>query len=242
MPARRPSRPASAVAGEAAPATVPAGGRGAATRSAIIDAALALFLERGYDDTTMRAVAERAGVSVGNAYYYFASKEHLIQGFYDRAGEAHAVAAEAVLARERTLEARLAGVVTCWIDEMAPYRAFAAGFFRNAADPASPLSPFSPESAPARRAATELLERTVAGSTTKPPKAVRAELPDLLWLYQMGIVLYWVHDPSAGSIRTRTLVERTVPLLVRAIELSRLPVLRGTVTDLVALITELRTL
>ena len=53
------------------------------TRSAIIDAALDLFRDVGYESTTMRAIATRAGVSVGNAYYYFASKEHLIQGFYD---------------------------------------------------------------------------------------------------------------------------------------------------------------
>ncbi|CAM5596768.1 hypothetical protein STENM327S_00912 [Streptomyces tendae] len=43
-----------------------------------------LFQERGYDRTTMRVIAQEAGVSVGNAYYYFAGKEHLIQGFYDR--------------------------------------------------------------------------------------------------------------------------------------------------------------
>ena len=32
----------------------------------------------------MRAVADRAGVSLGNAYYYFGSKENLVQGFYDQ--------------------------------------------------------------------------------------------------------------------------------------------------------------
>ena len=63
------------------------------TRSAIIDAALRLFRERGYEATTMRAIAAEAGVSVGNAYYYFESKEQLIQGFYDRAQVAHAEAA-----------------------------------------------------------------------------------------------------------------------------------------------------
>lgn len=224
-------------AGAAGPVASP---RGAATRAAIIDAALGLFLERGYDETTMRAIAERAGVSVGNAYYYFASKEHLIQGFYDRAGERHREAARAVLEAERSFEARLAGVLECWIDVMAPYRTFAAGFFRNAADPASPLSPFSADSGPARREAVALLGEVVSGSTTKPPKAVAAELPELLWLYHMGMVLYWVHDPSEDNIRARTLVRRTAPIVVRAVELARLPMLRSTVADLVSLIDELR--
>jgi len=54
------------------------------TRDAIVEAALELFRERGFEGTTMRAVAERAGVSVGNAYYYFSSKDELVQGFYDQ--------------------------------------------------------------------------------------------------------------------------------------------------------------
>ena len=60
--------------------------RGEQTRASIIDAPLGLFSEKGYEATTMRAIAERAGVSLGNAYYYFASKEQLIQGFYDHTG------------------------------------------------------------------------------------------------------------------------------------------------------------
>lgn len=42
-----------------------------ATRARIRDAAMASFVERGYPDTTIRLIAKEAGVSVGNAYYYF---------------------------------------------------------------------------------------------------------------------------------------------------------------------------
>ena len=44
------------------------------TRQSIIDAAMRLFRSGGYDQATMRAIADEAGVSVGNAYYYFSSK------------------------------------------------------------------------------------------------------------------------------------------------------------------------
>ena len=37
----------------------------------------------------MRAIAEKAGVSLGNAYHYFRSKEQLIQAFYHRTHEEH---------------------------------------------------------------------------------------------------------------------------------------------------------
>ena len=56
-------------------------------RQDIIDVAAELFQENGYDRTTMRAIAKEAGVSVGNAYYYFSSKEQLVQGFYGRITE-----------------------------------------------------------------------------------------------------------------------------------------------------------
>jgi len=61
--------------------------KGQQTREAILEAALKMFLERGYEQTTMRAIAERAEVALGNAYYYFHSNEHLIQAFYGRTHE-----------------------------------------------------------------------------------------------------------------------------------------------------------
>jgi AcrR family transcriptional regulator len=216
--------------------------KAARTRAAILETALRLFRERGYEETTMRAIAAEAGVSVGNAYYYFASKEHLIQAFYDQAYEQHEVAVGPVLAAETDLTARMIGVIGVWLDLMDPYRAFAGTFFKNAAEPTSPLSPFSPESAPARNASIALWRRVVVGSDTKVSKSLREELPELLWLYFMGLVLFWVHDPSEHAARTRLLAVRTVPMVVRGIGLARLPVLRATIADLVALIAELKAL
>lgn len=80
------------------------------TRTLILETALRLFRERGYDKTTMRAIAQEAGVSVGNAYYYFSSKEHLVQGFYDRIAEEHQAAVEPILTGgEKDLTARIRG-------------------------------------------------------------------------------------------------------------------------------------
>jgi AcrR family transcriptional regulator len=226
-----------------------AGGREAAamtmakserTRTAIIDAALKLFRERGYDATTMRAIADEAGVSVGNAYYYFKSKEELVQGFYDRAQVDHEAAARAVLERETDLTARIVGVADAWLQTMDPYREFAGKFFKNAAEPSSPLSPFSPESSPARLAAIELWREVLAGSAARIPKKLEADLPELFWLYFMGIVLFWVYDPTTDASATRNVVARTAPLVVRSLTLTRLPLVRGMLDDIVGLISEVR--
>jgi len=47
------------------------------TRDRILNAALSLFREKGFDTATMRQIAVEAGVATGAAYYYFASKDPL---------------------------------------------------------------------------------------------------------------------------------------------------------------------
>src|SRR3954463_8209938 len=62
--------------------TPPATGRrerkGAPPRQAIADAALRLFLERGYDKVSVRDVAEAADVSTSTLFMHFPGKEALV--------------------------------------------------------------------------------------------------------------------------------------------------------------------
>jgi TetR/AcrR family transcriptional regulator len=51
--------------------------RQSAGEKAILDAAVQLFSENGYDGVSMRRIAEAAGVSKANIYHHFASKEAL---------------------------------------------------------------------------------------------------------------------------------------------------------------------
>jgi AcrR family transcriptional regulator len=214
--------------------------RGEQTRQLILETALRLFRERGYAETTMRAIAKEAGVAVGNAYYYFDSKEHLIQGFYDQNQTAHKVAAERILATETDFAARLRGVLHAGIDVNAPYHSFAATFFKSAAEPSSPLSPFSRESSPAREAAIAIFREVLDGSSAKLDPELRKELPELLWLGWMGVVLFWVYDKSPDQRRTRRLIDGAVPLIDRLVSLSRLRVLRPALRQILALITTVR--
>ncbi len=196
------------------------------TRTLILETALRLFAERGYDKTTMRAIAQEAGVSVGNAYYYFSSKEHLVQGFYDRIAAEHEVAVQPVLAGDKDLAVRIRGVLLCWLDVAGQYHRFASQFFKNAADPESPLSPFSQDSFAAREAAISIHERCLSGSGTRTDPELAGLLPQLMWLMQMGLVLFWVYDRTDDAERSRRLVERVAPIAARAIALSRFRVLR----------------
>lgn len=210
--------------------------KGEQTRELILSTALRLFREQGYGKTTMRAIATEAGVSVGNAYYYYGSKDHLMQAYYDLLQDQHRSAIEDLLAVEKAFVPRLAGVLRTWLEVAAPYHEFAGTFFKTAADPTSPLSPFSDESRPARDASVEIFRQVVEGSDLKVPADLRAELPELLWLLQMGVVLFWVHDKSDDVRRTRALIDRVVPLVDRLLRLTRIPGVRGVVNDVVGLI------
>jgi len=53
--------------------------KGERTRQAVVDAAYNLFLENGYSATSMRQIAERAGLALGGIYNHFASKDEIFQ-------------------------------------------------------------------------------------------------------------------------------------------------------------------
>lgn len=208
--------------------------KGERTRQTIMDTALRMFVERGYEKTTMRAIASEAGVSVGNAYYYFASKDHLIQGFYHYSTTQHVAQARERMAdlaqTEKSGKLNLAdsieAALVSWLDIARPYHKFAGHFFRNAADPASPLSPFSRESTPSRERSIELYRDILRDTATKVPPGMRESLPQFMWLHQMGVVLYWVYDQSDDQEKSYELARRTAPMVARAVTLSRYKLLR----------------
>ena len=54
--------------------------KGETTRIAVEDAAIELFLEHGYHATSMRQIAEHAGLALGGIYNHFKSKEEIFEG------------------------------------------------------------------------------------------------------------------------------------------------------------------
>lgn len=87
----------------------------AATRQAIADAALQLFLEHGFDRVSVRDVAERADVSTTTLFAHFPSKESLV---FDREQEVDAALAAAVRERpdgQGVVEALRAHALESWV-------------------------------------------------------------------------------------------------------------------------------
>jgi AcrR family transcriptional regulator len=214
--------------------------RGEQTRRLIVETAIRLFGEVGYEKTTMRAIASAAGLSVGNAYYYFPSKESLVTEFYLQLQREHIERIEPILATRGAFAEQLGAILHAALDTWAPYHGFAGRFIGIAAVPGGSASPFSSESAEARDMSISIFQRLVAQTTLKMDADVREELPELLWLAQLGLVTYWVHDSTPGQQRTRELVDTAVPYLESLIGLSRLAVLRSMTARGLSLVKMLR--
>ncbi|MGH9016576.1 MAG: TetR/AcrR family transcriptional regulator [Acidimicrobiales bacterium] len=85
----RTARAAGTTAAAAEPEGPPegAGAEPKGTRERILDIALDLFIEKGFDKTSLREIAERLGFSKAALYYHFASKDDILLALHARMHE-----------------------------------------------------------------------------------------------------------------------------------------------------------
>jgi AcrR family transcriptional regulator len=206
------------------------------TRRKIYEAAMELFREKGFEQTTMRDIAAQAGVALGGAYYYFSSKDAIVLAFYAEMQQAINQPVLVALAGRKKLGERIRSVLDKRLELLEPNRKFCAALFRHAPDSADPLSPFSDESRLIRDGAIEHMRIAAEGSDAKIPSDLKPRLPYLLWLYQMALIMFWLYDRSPNQQSTRKLLEKSLSLLVNLLRISSLPLmkpLRKAVLDLV---------
>jgi AcrR family transcriptional regulator len=206
------------------------------TKRRILQAALELFREKGFEQTTMREIADRAGMALGAAYYYFDSKEKFVMAYYQQTLEEMLdYASKPPVSETRSLKERLHLVLDYKFRQMKPYRSFLGVLFRFAADPNNPLSPFGDETRELRGANIRMFEQILQRTEPAIPPDMREPLPRLLWMYQMGLILFWLYDRSRGQIRTKNLQEKSLDLILSLIRIGKLPLmgpLRRSVIDL----------
>jgi len=91
-----------------------------------------------------------------------------------------------------------------------------------------------------RQQSIDLFAAVLEGAKARIPKDLQAELPYLLWVYSMGIVLFWIHDSSPKHRRTYRLIDHTVDLLDKLIHLASNPFMRPLRKQALKLVDELR--
>jgi AcrR family transcriptional regulator len=195
------------------------------TRQRILEAAMELFRERGFAESTMREIATRAGVASGLAYYYFASKDAIVLAFYQLAKDELAPLLEQAQT-EKKLAPRLQALIQAKFDYFKPNRRFLGALMAHAADPSNPLSPFGDASREIREFDFAQFDRALTETRTAVPADLAPQMGKMLWLYQMGLLLFWIYDPSKDQRRSRLLLEKSLSLVVALLKLSNVPLLR----------------
>jgi AcrR family transcriptional regulator len=192
----------------------------------ILEAALALFRQQGFESTTMRDIARKAGVATGAAYYYYPSKDAIVMEFYRRSCAEMQPKIRAALEESRGLEARLRSLIGVKLDHFGPNRGVLRALLRNGADPRHPLSPFSPETKEIRDIDIAWFRRILVDCGVRIPRDLEPHLPGALWFFQMGVIFFWVIDDSARQGRTARLLDLASKSVANLIRLSSLPFMR----------------
>lgn len=194
------------------------------TRRHILATALALFREHGFEETTIRDIASKAGLSLGAAYYYFKSKEAIVGAYYDYVQQEHLTRSRDAFARGSDLRDRLRAALHAKIDIMQADQRLLRALFRYGGDPEHSLSWFGPATREQRQLSVDIFAEAIAGE--RLPDDVREAAPTLLWTLHMGILLYFLYDNSPQQRRTRKLIDAAVDFVVDVRRLATSPLLR----------------
>jgi AcrR family transcriptional regulator len=209
-------------------------GKGEQTRQQIFRSALELFRENGVDATTMQDVANRAGVAKGAAYYYFESKEAIIQAYYQVVQAEQEDICDGAFAQSQNLKARLRVAMNSKFDLAKDDRNLLGVVFRYTGEPNHPLSCLGPGTAEIRKRATDVFRKAIARE--KLPKDLEILLPVALWALQMGLLVLFLYDNSQNQQRTRRMADGSLDLTLKLLSLAKLPVLKPVRTRILALL------
>ncbi|MEN0064065.1 MAG: TetR/AcrR family transcriptional regulator [Myxococcota bacterium] len=183
---------------------IPTSPKGRATRSRILNAALACFASAGFEPTTIKDIAQAAEVSTGLIYRYFPSKDALLLGFYEQMSEELALQAES-LPRGR-LGIRFKALVEHRLERLGPYRDAMQKLVGLALDPASSVGVLSPMTARIRERNAATHRSIVEGAIDVSSSAVPG-LPALLYAVDLLLLLAWVQDPTPDQRATHRLLD-----------------------------------
>jgi AcrR family transcriptional regulator len=191
--------------------------KGERTREHIFDTALSLFIEKGYDATTMREIAAAAECSLGLTYRYFARKEDLVLALYQRTADDPESYIRSLA--PAPIADRFALAMHAKIAQIAPYRDAFGALFGAALTPNSGVAVLGDQTSDIRERVSQSFYDLVRGATDAPRERQARQLATVLYALHLALLLFWLHDRSPDQRATDDLVKlaRDTLALVRPV-------------------------
>lgn len=193
------------------------------TKGRILETALLLFRQKGFDQTTMRDIATACDIAVGTAYHHFDSKEAIVGAYYESVQAQHTKVVREFLQGKHNLKTRLEQVFFSKLELVQYDQKLLGVIMRYIGESEHPLSIFGAQTAHLRQAGTKVFKQALQGE--KLPEEVEQLAPVAFWALHMGMLLYFLHDKSGGE-QSRKLVSSALELALQLLKLASQPLVQ----------------
>ncbi len=186
--------------------------QGTATREQLYATAVKMIAMRGYEETTLRDIAKKAGVSAGLLYRYFPNKRAVVLALYDELSAEYAKRCAAMGAGpwgERFLFALKTSLAVLQ-QQRRPLAALVPVLIGDGDE-----GLFAPSTAFSRQRVQAVFDEAVLGAADAPGPSEAAALGRLLYAAHLAVILWWLLDKSPRQKTTAELlgmIAQAVPL------------------------------
>jgi len=186
------------------------------TRKRLLEAAVDVITEKGFDKASMREIARRADVGDATIYNYFSTKEKLLYGYCEQIQ--HQVMAELKSIEDfhtYTLQEQLHQLVESELRQWLPAREFLQQVFAHTfAAPTTGVELLAETKSLFKLMFVDLIDAAIeAGEIQEQP--YQDLMPTLFWDYQSAILAYWLKDDSDNFANTTKLVDQSTEIIAQ---------------------------
>lgn len=186
------------------------------TRLNLLDAAVDVISERGFDKASMREIARRAKVADATIYNYFSTKEKLLYGYCEHVQQLVMAELKSIEDfHEYSLQEQFHQLVETELRMWLPAREFLQEVFTHTyATPAVGQHMLAETKALLKLMVVDLIDAAIdAGEMPEQP--YQDLLPALFWDYQTAILAYWLKDTSDDFTNTTQLVDQSTEIVAQ---------------------------
>ncbi|UCE60200.1 MAG: TetR/AcrR family transcriptional regulator [Phycisphaerales bacterium] len=186
------------------------------TRRRIIECALKLFNDKGFEETTTRDIAEAAGIAAGTMFNYFPTKEALAMTIICEAMDGAKTEFEGRLRGDEALDEALFAHVAVGLRHLTPHRSYVGEVLETA------LSPFSRDAVCEQAQQLRVNHLETVGGVLTGAGAFSSSMPvtmtmHLYWTLYLGVLSFWAADESPNREDTLVVLDQSMRLFVESL-------------------------